>query len=69
LSKPKTVKEYLKALKESKKGKPGQVKDALEIYIELWDKIIEKGIIGEEDSVELALSKIEGAGGLYEASG
>jgi hypothetical protein len=67
--KPKTVKEYLKALKETKKGKPAQIKDALDIYIELWERIMEKGIIAEGDPVEVALSKIDGAGGLYDAAG
>lgn len=66
--KPKTVREYLKALRETKKGKPTQIKDALDIYIELWERMMEKGIIAEGDSVEAALSKIDGAGGLYEAA-
>ena len=59
------VKEYLEQLKETRKGKPSQIKDALDIYVDLWNKAIEKGTISAEDEVGLALSKIEEAGGLY----
>jgi len=63
------VKEYLEQLKETKKGKPAQIRDALDIYMELWDKVIENGTVSKEDEVEIALSKIDKAGGLYEAAG
>ena len=64
-----TVRDYLKELRENKKGKPAQIKDALEIYIDLWDAAIDKGIVGEGDDVPTALSKLDRAGGLYEAAG
>jgi hypothetical protein len=63
------VREYLEQLKETKKGKPAQIKDALDIYMELWDKVIENGTVSQEDEVAVALSKIDKAGGLYEAAG
>ena len=63
------VREYLEQLKETRKGKPQQIRDALDIYTEMWDRVIENGTVSEEDEVSLALSKIEKAGGLYEAAG
>ena len=68
--KPKmVVKEYLEQLKETRKGKPPQIKDALDIYLEMWDKVIENGTVLAGDELPLALSKIDKAGGLYEAAG
>jgi hypothetical protein len=68
--KPKmVVKEYLEQLKETRKGKPPQIKEALDIYVEMWDKVIESGTVSKDDEVALALSKIDKAGGLYEAAG
>ncbi len=63
------VKGYLDQLKETKKGKPAQIRDALDIYIELWEKAIENGTVLESDEIDVALSKIDKAGGLYEAAG
>ncbi len=63
------VREYLEQLKETRKGKPQQIRDALDIYTEMWDRVIENGTVSAEDEVSLALSKIEKAGGLYEAAG
>ncbi len=63
------VKDYLEQLKETKKGKPPQIRDALDIYMELWGKVIENGTVSKEDEVALALAKIDKAGGLYEAAG
>jgi len=63
------VKEYLDQLKQTKKGKPPQIRDALDIYVEMWDKVIKNGTVSEDDEVALALSKIDKAGGLYEAAG
>ena len=37
--------------------------------MELWDKVIQNGTVSDEDEVALALSKIDQAGGLYEAAG
>jgi hypothetical protein len=44
------------------------VKDALEIYLDLWKRVLEKGLVSEDDEVEKALAKIEEAGGLYRAA-
>ena len=63
------VREYLDQLKETRKGKPPQIREALDIYMEMWDKIIKNGTVSGEDEVALALSKIDKAGGLYEAGG
>ncbi len=62
------VNEYLKQLRETKKGKPPQIRDALGIYIELWEKAVEREVVSDEDDVEEALSKIDKAGGLYQAA-
>ena len=68
--KPKmVVREYLAKLKVTKKGKPAQIRDALDIYIELWDRVIKNGTVSEEDEVALALSKLDKVGGLVEAAG
>ena len=67
-SKLKNVREYLDALEETKKDKDEQVKQGLEIYIDLWRRAIEKGIVGEADRVDYALVKIEDKGGLYKAA-
>jgi len=64
-----TVRGYLKELKENRKGKPAQIKDALEIYIDLWDAAIDKGVVSPDDDLPSALSKLDKAGGLYEAAG
>jgi hypothetical protein len=66
--KSKTVREYLKELAETKKEKPPQVKEALEIYAGLWESVIEKGIVHEEDVIDDALTKIDAKGGLYQAA-
>lgn len=63
------VREYLRQLRETRKGKPQQIRDALDIYTEMWDRVVENGTVSEDDEVSLALSKIEKAGGLYEAAG
>jgi hypothetical protein len=62
------VRQYLDQLKETKKGKPPQIRDALDIYMEMWDKVIKNGTVSADDEVALALSKIDKAGGLYEAA-
>lgn len=63
------VREYLGQLKETKKGKPAQIREALDIYVEMWDKVIKNGTVSEDDEVALALAKIDKAGGLYAAAG
>ena len=64
----KTVNDYLRELRQTRKGKPEQVQDALDIYVELWENVVERGTVGLDDSIEVALSKIDKAGGLYKAS-
>ncbi len=39
------------------------------MYIDLWKKAIEHGVVGEGDKVDEALAKIESVGGLYKAAG
>jgi len=63
------VREYIEQLKETRKGKPPQIRDALDLYIELWDTVIKNGTVSSEDEVSLALVKLDKAGGLYEAAG
>jgi len=62
------VRGYLDQLKETKKGKPQQIREALDIYIELWEKAIKNGTVAEGDDIDVALSKIDEAGGLYQAA-
>lgn len=68
MTKAKNVENYLKELKESKKEKPQQIKDAIEIYIDLWERAIKKGIVRTEDDVESALTKLDASGGLYKVA-
>lgn len=63
----KTVEEYLKELRQSKKDKPRQVKEALEVYIELWETAIEKKVVNREESVYDAVEKLDAKGSLYKA--
>jgi hypothetical protein len=65
----KTVGEYLKELRETKKEKPDQVKEALEIYIDLWESAIKNETITRDEDMEEALVKLEAKGGLYQAAG
>lgn len=64
-----TLGEYLKELEKTKKGKPGQVADALEVYLDLWEKAIKRGVVKQSDEISDALSKVEQSGGLYKAAG
>ena len=41
----------------------------LDLYIDLWEKAMERGVIEGSDTVDEALAKVEEAGGLYEAAG
>jgi len=65
----KDVRTYIDELQRTKEDRPEQVKEGLEIYIDLWEKAIERGIIEETDGVDAALDKIEEKGGLYAAAG
>ncbi|MDG6979188.1 MAG: hypothetical protein JRN58_08925 [Nitrososphaerota archaeon] len=62
------VKEYIGQLRETRKGKPPQIREALDIYVMLWEKAVENGVVSEEDEVSEALSKLDKAGGLYQAA-
>ena len=67
-AKVKNVEEYLKGLGDSKRDKPAQIREALQIYIDLWKKTIEKGVVQPSDDIETALTKIDNQGGLYLAA-
>ncbi len=67
-SSSRSLKEYLGELERSKKERDDQVREGLEIYIGLWNRAIEKGVVSEEDTVEAALEKVESLGGLYKVS-
>jgi hypothetical protein len=64
----KSVGAYLQELDGSKEGREELVKQGLEIYIDLWKKAIEAGVISAEDDVETALEKLDRRGGLYKAA-
>ena len=66
--KARIVGDYLDELERSKGERPDQVREGLEVYIGLWRKAIENGVVSTSDDVELALEKIEGKGGLYRAA-
>jgi hypothetical protein len=67
--KARDVRSYLEELEKTKEGKSEQVKDGLEIYIDLWRRAMERRVVAETDTVDEALAKIEGSGGLYRAAG
>jgi hypothetical protein len=68
VGKEKNVQEYLDELERNRKDKPEQVREALEIYLELWKKAISNGVVGPSDGINEALAKIEGRGGLNRAA-
>jgi hypothetical protein len=68
-TKMRNVRSYLKELEKTEGERTEQVKEGLEMYIDLWKKAIERGVIVETDEVDSALAKIEKAGGLYKAAG
>ena len=65
----KDVRTYIGELERTKEDRPEQVKEGLEIYIGLWEKAIERGVVEETDGIDAALAKIENEGGLYAAAG
>ena len=69
MTRAKDVRTYLDELERTKEGRTEQVREGLEIYVSLWRKALERGVIAETDGVDDALMKIEGAGGLYKAAG
>jgi hypothetical protein len=64
----KSLAEYLDELEKTRKDKPEEVKEALEIYLDLWKRAIAKGIVMPADEIEKALAKVEESGGLYKAA-
>jgi len=62
------VKDYLDELDRSKEGRPDQVKEGLETFVELWRRAIERGVVSETDTVDEALRKLDAEGGLYKAA-
>ena len=66
--KSRVVSGYLRELRQTKGEKPDQIKEALEIYIQLWESVIEKGLIRPDDPIDEALKKIDASGGLYHAA-
>ncbi|MDG6913792.1 MAG: hypothetical protein JRN34_04570 [Nitrososphaerota archaeon] len=64
-----SVREYLTRLDRTKEGKGDEAKEGLAAFISLWERAISNGVVGESDSVDLALEKLEKAGGLYRAAG
>ncbi len=64
----KTLEEYLRDLEGGKEDRPEQVKDGIEIYVSLWRRAIEKGVVRPGDDLGEALEKVEGAGGLRAAA-
>jgi len=69
VTKARDVRSYLEELEKTKEGRSEQVKEGLEIYIDLWRKAIGRGVVEETDGVDSALVKIEKEGGLYRAAG
>ena len=68
MTKAGSLEEYLKDLEKRKKDKPPEVKDALEVYLELWKKAMAKGVVAPADEMETALAKVNESGGLYKAA-
>jgi hypothetical protein len=66
---PLVVEGYLKRLKQSGRQKPAQVRESLEIYIQLWERAIRNGVVTRDEAVAEALKKIDAKGGLYAAAG
>jgi hypothetical protein len=65
----KNVRAYVDELEKTKENRNEQVREGLEIYIDLWKKALERGVVADSDGIDVALAKIEERGGLYEAAG
>jgi len=63
-----TVSDYIEELERNKNGKPDQVREGIEIYLELWKKAIERGAVLPSDEIGQALTRIEEKGGLYKVA-
>lgn len=64
----KTVREYLKELRQARGNKPEDVKEALDAYLDLWKKAMENGTVEETEDIADALLKLDRLGGLYEVA-
>ena len=62
------MRDYIGELEKTKNDRPPQVKEGLEIYVDLWRKAIQKGVVSEADTVNEALAKLEERGGLYKVT-
>jgi hypothetical protein len=62
------VGDYLRALKKTGNEKPQETREALRVYIRLWESLLKEGVVRRDDEVEQALRKIDSSGGLYRAS-
>lgn len=63
-----TVETYLKVMKERRDEKPEEIRDAINVYLDLWEKAIQNGVIGRGDEIGAALAKLDKKGGLYKAA-
>jgi len=68
-ARPRSVRGYIEELERTKEGRPEQVKEGLEAYLDLWKRAVANGVVLEDDDVETALEKVEKKGGLYAAVG
>ena len=66
---PKTLEEYLREVEDRTREKPEQVRDGMEIYVGLWRRAIDLGVVQASDQVAEALRKVDQLGGLYSAVG
>ena len=64
-----TLEEYLQDLQARMQNRPDQVKEGMEIYVGLWRKAIDLGVVEPSDEIARALEKVESMGGLYKAAG
>jgi hypothetical protein len=67
-AKVRTLEDYLAALEDKKSEKPEQVKEGIEVYVSLWRKAIENGVVKPSEELGTALGKVEARGGLYRAA-
>jgi hypothetical protein len=67
VSRQRRVDDYLEELERKKEGRDPQVREGLEIYLDLWKKAIERGVVSGKDPVDVALAKLDKKGGLYKA--
>ena len=65
---PQNVFEYLEELEKNKDDKPDPVRDGIEIYLGLWRRALEKGVVLPLKEISGALAKVEERGGLYRAT-